>query len=571
MLPSDERGADIGQRRGGGRLHQDHEASGLDQAPNLPQDRIDVGALVEGLVADHQIRSLEDVGSRPLVPGRAQLKLFEQAGSPLLGQIQMMTGLVGEHVGARGGDTQVVGGLFGAPGPDLEKPHRPVVGPAQAAHHLAQRIVGEATERTGSQEILHRHEVRGLDEFSNRGGIRRPHESMFEGGHEPVQLLDLIRLLHTGPAGELLSTAPLAGEPPAPRAPQGGQVVPVTRCGGRGELGLPAPHGLQGVGALQGLVLVHGGTQPLIGQDRLDARGQIEARPLRVLITQTIRGGDRVDRSDLGDRGELREGHQGCGGPPLRGDAHRALDRQKSLAGRLDLAELNAVPAQFHLIVGPAQELDGPVVPEPTHVAGPVPAAALRGDELPPAELGIIDIARRHAQAADPQLAHHVVRAVPPVRAHHPVGLPRQRAPVRDGRPVGGHLLRYLEGIRPDGGLGGPAHRQVTALRHHGPHPRGKADIDPVAGQQDVAQTRQPPGVSPGAGQQHLEQGRHGVPDGDPLGGDQLEPCLGVTAALIRDRHQLGPRRQHAEDVVNRQIEVEGGHAQRPVLAADVE
>ena len=532
---------------------------------------------MEGLVADHQIRSLEEAGSRPLVPGRAQLKLFEQAGSPLRGQIQMMTGLVGEHVGARGGDTQVVGGLLGAPGPDLENPHRPVVGPAQAAHHLAQRIVGEATERTGGQELLHRHEVRGLDELGDRGGIGRPHESALEGGHEPVQLLDLIhvgragRVVQAGPAGELLSTALLAGEPPPPRAPQGGQVLPVIRrgkLGKLGELGLPAPHGLQGVGALQGLVLVHGGTQPLVGQDRLDARGQVEARPLSVLITQAIRGGDRADR---GDRGELREGHQGCRGPPLRGDAHRALDRQKSIAGRLDLAELNAVPAQFHLVVGPAQELDGPVVPEPTHVAGPVPAAALRGHELPPAEPGIIDIARRHAQATDPQLARHVVRAVPSVRAHHPVSLPRQRAPVRDGGPDGGHLLRYLEGIRPDGGLGGPTHRQDAALGHHGPHPRGKADIDPVAGQQDVAQTRQPCGVPYGAGQQHLEQGRHGVPDGDPLGGDQLEPGLGVTAALIRDRHQLGPRSQHAEGVVNRQIEVEGGHAQCLVLAADAE
>ena len=81
----------------------------------------------------------------------------------------------------------------------------------------------------------------------------------------------------------------------------------------------------------------------------------------------------------------------------------------------LDLAQLDAEAADLHLEVVAAQKLDVAVRPPAPQVAGPV-HAALRlvreriGDEALGGQLGPVQIAARHAVAADVQLAGHADR-----------------------------------------------------------------------------------------------------------------------------------------------------------------
>ena len=78
----------------------------------------------------------------------------------------------------------------------------------------------------------------------------------------------------------------------------------------------------------------------------------------------------------------------------------------------LDLAELDAKAADLDLVVGAAEELDGPVGPIAGQIAGPVePCSGLGaegiGNELLGGQLGPVEIAPRNTDAADMHLARH--------------------------------------------------------------------------------------------------------------------------------------------------------------------
>ena len=248
-------------------------------------------------------------------------------------------------------------------------------------------------------------------------------------------------------------------------------------------------------------------------------------------------------------------------------DAHGPFRGEQRLTGRLDFTELDAVTAQLDLGVGPAEELQGAVVPEPSQVAGAVPAASFVDDELVLRESGVVNVSPGHTEPADPQLADDVVRAVPPGGVDHAVGLAIQRAPVGDGHPFLGNLID-VESVRPDRGLGGPSHREQAAAGRERPHPCRQAHVDPVAGKQDVAQARQRARVLFGAGQKHLEQHGNRVPHGDAVRLNRPEPVVGVSTSRLGNRHQRPPGAESAEGVVDREVEVEGRDAQDRILGA---
>ena len=83
-------------------------------------------------------------------------------------------------------------------------------------------------------------------------------------------------------------------------------------------------------------------------------------------------------------------------------DTHGPFRGEQRLTGRLDLTELDAVTAQLDLGVGPAEELQGAVVPEPSQVAGAVPAASFVDDELVLCEAGVVNVSLGHTEPADP-------------------------------------------------------------------------------------------------------------------------------------------------------------------------
>ena len=152
----------------------------------------------------------------------------------------------------------------------------------------------------------------------------------------------------------------------------------------------PPPHGLAGVCVLYLLVVRDGLEHRVVGEERSEHIGGFQAR---------CRG-----RHGIGDRGGLRldECHQRLGALPRVQHAHGPFRGEQRLTGGLDLTELDAMTAQLDLSVGPAEELQGTVVPEPSQVAGAVPAASFVDDELVLCESGVVNVSLGHTEPADP-------------------------------------------------------------------------------------------------------------------------------------------------------------------------
>jgi hypothetical protein len=90
---------------------------------------------------------------------------------------------------------------------------------------------------------------------------------------------------------------------------------------------------------------------------------------------------------------------------------HAARDARMLVAARLDLAGLDAVAAHLHLEVEPAQVLQQAVVAPSAPVAGAIDrrvgAQDAHAHEALGGELGPLEVAQRHAVAADADLARH--------------------------------------------------------------------------------------------------------------------------------------------------------------------
>ncbi len=224
----------------------------------------------------------------------------------------------------------------------------------------------------------------------------------------------------------------------------------------------------------------------------------------------------------------------------------------------LDLPELDALSAQLHLEVCPAEvfERTGGV---PAHqVTGPVEAASVRaggvGHEPFGGEVGPGGIAARQLIAADVQLADHPDRRRAQPVVQHPRGGVRVRAPDRHDHVAGGEAVRrHL-----DGRLRRPVEIVEVRLRHERRHGLGGGGRQCLARRVDTPQRRQcraPPRVVADVLDERRHHRRHEVYRGDPMPLDLGEDMGRVDVAAVLDDDEAGPGHQRFEQLGDGHVE----------------
>ena len=134
---------------------------------------------------------------------------------------------------------------------------------------------------------------------------------------------------------------------------------------------------------------------------------------------------------------------------------------------RADLIRLDALAADFHLIIDPAEEMEHAVFIHRSDIAGAIPSGdsgSLAGDKNRSRRLRALQIAKTHSRAAEPQLARSVRWRGPPRSIHDPNIQSGQWTSDRRIRAIGGNHQRRGRGD--DGRLGGAVgveNRNATA------------------------------------------------------------------------------------------------------------
>ena len=179
-------------------------------------------------------------------------------------------------------------------------------------------------------------------------------------------------------------------------------------------------------------------------------------------------------------------GHEAQVAGVLGADDHgRLLHAGLSLEQRLDLAELDAIAANLDLKIRAADEVDVAVGAVSRQVARRIHARATArkriGNEALRRQLRAIQVAARHAFAADEQLARHTDRDGPAELVEHVHARIGDRAADRDV------ALRRLNGMRerPNGRLRRAIHVRESALALRS-ELLGKGDRQRLTAEQDV-------------------------------------------------------------------------------------
>lgn len=151
----------------------------------------------------------------------------------------------------------------------------------------------------------------------------------------------------------------------------------------------------------QGLAVHLARGEPGQGLDRLEMAGHHVGRHLRRQIFSEIRA------VEVGAALRDKEGHEAVDLVVAPQDHRRLVDPRLAADAGLDLAELHAEPADLDLIVDAAVEDDvaglrhrDGVARAVEHRVGPVGRIGV-GDELLRRQLGPLEVAHRHAGAAD--------------------------------------------------------------------------------------------------------------------------------------------------------------------------
>ena len=244
----------------------------------------------------------------------------------------------------------------------------------------------------------------------------------------------------------------------------------------------------------------------------------------------------------------------------------RGLHAGQRLDRALDLAQLDPEAVHLHLEVGPAQEFHLSIRQPSAEVAGVIDALACRriGDEGGVGLLPVLPIAARQAHAAHEDPPRHKGRAlIKPVIEHEHL-LVEHRAAIRDGGPDRIHLADGVP-VGDDGGLRRPTHAPDRRTGRERPHAVRQVGWDLVAAHHEHAH----------AGQRlarlhpHIRVHRHAQPDRCLMLARDFHPMQRLQmSSFIRDHH-AGAGREHAEDVVDRQVEGEIRQLQRPVAGPD--
>ena len=259
---------------------------------------------------------------------------------------------------------------------------------------------------------------------------------------------------------------------------------------------------------------------------------------------------------DPAARPGVRDHGDGGGYPGIRGE------------NGLDLTQLDAVPPDLDLPVRSSQELDLAIRQHPAQVPGAVAAFAVSrmGEEGGPRQFLGSRVAARHAVTTDDDPADLAGRRRFVVGVEHPDSLVRECRSVGNGTGIGGHGFGDLVPVGPDGGLGCAPQGDEPGVWQGTPGAFGQPNGHPVTGEQNEPHTFVGPMASVLVlGDQQLQLGGDGVPDGHIVPGDFLQP-----AALIREIPGGGDddsasRAQQAEFVEHRQVEGLPGNGQHRV------
>ena len=222
---------------------------------------------------------------------------------------------------------------------------------------------------------------------------------------------------------------------------------------------------------------------------------------------------------------------------------------------RLDLARLDAEPAQLHLMVGAAEELQRPGGQEAGQVARAVEspsrlAAQAVGNESLGGQIRPAQVAAGHAGAADEQLSRQAGR-------HRPQAVVDQvEPPVGEGAPQGHHLLPRQELVRDhaDRGLGGPIVVEDAALRRQLADPVDQGPGGGLAAQHQDLPRQHPSRVR--RGEQVREVRRHDLETRDRVAAAVARESLGVRGPVLGEQVQATAAAQGREE--GRVAEVRG-------------
>jgi len=343
-----------------------------------------------------------------------------------------------------------------------------------------------------------------------------------------------------------------------------------------------------GLQQLDGIDVARAGLQAEPGLDRLAAGADVEHHLVphgaaiggAVGLVAPLVGGQRVVEQlvvdeELGDRGPelqrlLRRPRRVVGDQPrlagaLGAQAHRRLGHGRVAAQhRLDLLRLDAVAAQLHLAVDPAEVLQRAVAPPPHAVAAAEEAGARRaGEGVGDEALGRLgraaEVAAREAAAADVELAGLARRRRFAVAVEDVGVLARQR-PADRRRAFRLRVDHRLGGA--DRHLGGAVGVEEAAAGRPAPRHLGRAGL---AGRGQGGERRQ--ALRRHDGQRARRQGD----DGDApraQAGQQVGPGQQRAA---RRQAEAGAGQQRGEDLRDRGVEGQGGKLQHPALGTDGE
>ncbi|MGC0429598.1 hypothetical protein RKD32_005953 [Streptomyces sp. SAI-195] len=256
---------------------------------------------------------------------------------------------------------------------------------------------------------------------------------------------------------------------------------------------------------------------------------------------------------------------------------HRLLHGAVRAQTVLDLAEFDPVAADLHLAV-PASGDPQIAVGQPQRpVAGAVHPLAGSvdegvGQEQLGRQRGLVAEADGQALAAGVQVALDADRAGAEVFVEHIVPGVVDRLAVGDAAPArvdGGDPVD----VRPDGGLGGPAHGDGLGVRERLADRSGQRQRDEVTGQRDDPQVRGG-GVAGVGGEQRgelVQGGGRRVPDGDRLGEQDVEEQFRVALLGLVGEVDARAAAEQAEHVEDGQVEAERGDGESEVGRAQCE
>lgn len=179
-----------------------------------------------------------------------------------------------------------------------------------------------------------------------------------------------------------------------------------------------------------------GETDPL--HDRDVARNHVRGNEVGESLPDSLGGHGGIVSAHL--RGQ----HIGFAGHGDQRGHRRAHPRHAPQRG-LDLAELDAVPADLDAVVGAADEFEGAVGPVADQIAGAIPDSAVVFDEAFGGEIGASAVAARDTAAGHPVLAGHPVGTVGAGVVDDAAGVVGQRDAEGQRRPVVGYRLGHLE------------------------------------------------------------------------------------------------------------------------------